>query len=391
MSIISKFDDITIPESLCKSIEGSGEINNYVTPIKKQQHRLRQTVDSTNLPAIADSSPAPEAIKPIADSRNANTENFKVMQKNADAVGESLHSTSAVHALGEIAMKNAFSTYQFEIPPLKAIDTWSTNATANLATGLIALVTNPVMQEVKSISSRFVNWLQTVDFSPLTSILESIKDIGFDYSYKEVKEIFLKAMYDARWFPYAGWMGDLEITDALFEILCTSKVSKNRVKRIDKLIFSYYDKNEINNIKRRWRQKGFPSHITRILIQSVQAYQRREYALTVSALSTLWEGIIQKKMCDTSYRVSRKTRENLTKLIEENNFNAIISSFCEEFIFYDCRNADEVKPDVPGRHGIAHCWYDTYPNRKMALNAILFTEFLLQLKPVEKTEEIHNG
>lgn len=105
--------------------------------------------------------------------------------------------------------------------------------------------------------------------------------------------------------------------------------------------------------------------------------------MTVSALSTLWEGIIQEKVKDDTYRISKRTRENLTKLIEENEFDKIFSSFCEEFIFYDCRKAEEVKPDVPGRHGIAHCWYDTYPNRKTALNAILFTDFLLGLKPLE--------
>ena len=76
---------------------------------------------------------------------------------------------------------------------------------------------------------------------------------------------------------------------------------------------------------------------------SCSAYHRREYALTVSALSTLWEGIIQEKVNDNSYRVSRKTRENLTKLIEENEFDKIFASFCEEFIFYDCRKVEEVK------------------------------------------------
>ena len=146
----------------------------------------------------------------------------------------------------------------------------------------------------------------------------------------------------------------------------------------------FKDKEEINNFKRRWRQKSLPSYMTRILVQSVQAYHRREYALTVSALSTLWEGIIQQKMNDNSYRISRKTRENLSKLIEENEFDKIFSSFCDEFIFYNCIKPEDVKSDVPGRHGIAHCWYDTYPNRKMALNAIIFTDFLLELKPIEK-------
>ena len=247
------------------------------------------------------------------------------------------------------------------------------------------------MREIQSITSRLGKWLQTIDFSPLTSILENIRAAGFDHDYREVNDVFLKAMFDAKWFPYAGWIASFRIVDEMLEILNTSRASKNRIKRIDRLIFSYYDKDEIDNFKRRWRKMGLPSYMIRILVQAVQAYHRREYALTVSALSTLWEGIIQEKVNDYSYRVSRKTRENLTKLIEENEFDKIFSSFCEEFIFYDCRKVEEVKPDVPGRHGIAHCWYNTYPNKKMALNAILFTDFLLRLKSLEKLEEKENG
>ena len=297
---------------------------------------------------------------------------------------EALQNSSAVHALGEIAMKSAFLDYQFESPALRIFDEWSNNIATNLATGLKALITNPVMQGIQTITSSLGKWLRTVDFSPLVSILENIQDIGFDFDYEEVNEIFLKAMFDAKWFPYAGWIADFRIVDAMLEILNTSRVSKNRVNRIDRLIFFYYDKEEINNFKRRWRQMNLPSYMTRILVQSVQAYHRREYALTVSALSTLWEGIIQEKMNDNSYRISRRTRENLGKLIEENEFDKIFASFCDEFIFYNCTKPDEVKSDVPGRHGIAHCWYDTYPNRKMALNAILFTDILLELKPIEK-------
>lgn len=46
-----------------------------------------------------------------------------------------------------------------------------------------------------------------------------------------------------------------------------------------------------------------------------------------------------------------------------------------------------MKSDIPSRHCISHCWYDTYPNRKMALNTILFTDFLLGLKPIENESE----
>ena len=386
-------------------MEISEKLRDSVAPIIEQQERIQRIVGAASIPAITVSSPALDAIKSITDNSpmralqensamvNALAENTNAMQKIA-GVGsavEALHNSSTVHALGEMAIKSAIPTYQFESPALKAIEAWSNSAVANLATGLTALIQNPVMQEIQAINTNLGKWLNTIDFSPLTSILENIQNIGFDYDYEEVNEVFLKAMFDARWFPYAGWIADFRIVDAILEILDTSRASKNRVKRIDKLIFSYYDKDEINNLKRGWRQMNLPSYMTRILVQSVQAYHRREYALTVSALSTLWEGIIQEKVNDTSYRISRKTRENLSKLIEENEFDKIFSSFCEEFIFYNCTKPEEVKPDVPGRHGIAHCWYDTYPNRKMALNAILFTDFLLGLKPLEKTEEDTNG
>lgn len=273
--------------------------------------------------------------------------------------------------------------FSFDVSTLKQLEELS-DKSRKLISGLMALVNSPVMQEIRSITSSLGTWLQTVDFSPLTRILENIRAIGFDFDNKEINEIFLKAMFDAKWFPYAGWIADYTMVNEMLEILDTSRASKNRIKRIDRLIFSHYNKDEINNLKRGWRQMNLPSYMARILVQSVQAYHRREYALTVSALSTLWEGIIQEKAEDESYRVCKKTRENLTRLIEENEFDGIFSSFCEEFIFYDCKKAEEVKPDVPGRHGIAHCWYNTYPNRKVALNAILFTDFLLRLRPLEK-------
>src|SRR5699024_8400946 len=187
-----------------------------------------------------------------------------------------LQNNSMIHTIGELAIKSAIQNYQFESPVLKMIEAWNDSVVTNLASGLTALVTNPLMQEIQSVTSNLGKWLQTIDFSPLTSILENIQNIGFDYDYEEVNEVFLKAMFDARWFPYAGWIADFRIVDAMLEIIDTSRVSKNRVKRIDKLIFSYYNKEEINNLKRGWRRMKLPSYMTRILVQSVQAYHRRE-------------------------------------------------------------------------------------------------------------------
>ena len=50
-------------------------------------------------------------------------------------------------------------------------------------------------------------------------------------------------------------------------------------------------------------------------------------------------------------------------------------------------NPDNYYIDVPGRHSFAHAWYTKYPTRKSALNAILFTDFLLSLKAKEQPLE----
>lgn len=388
-----------IPDTLRKNTETSEITQEKIVSILEQQKKTQSLVDKINIPKFEVSSKLLDIMRNITDNSalRAVQDTVKVMNSGTLQMSSEINTViatvnnNAIKNIGELSIKSSLLNYQFDIPTIKIWDNWGIKATENLISSLNTLVNNSAMIEIQSVTSKLGKWLKTVDFSPLTRILEIIRAIGFDFDYKEINEIFLKAMFDAKWFPYAGWIADYTMVDEIFEILDTSRVSKNRIKRIDRLIFSYYNKDEINNLKRGWKQMNPPSYMIRILVQSVQAYHRREYALTVSALSTLWEGIIQEKAKDDSYRVSKKTRENLKKLIEENEFDRIFSSFCEEFIFYDCKKAEEVKPDVPGRHGIAHCWYNTYPNRKVALNAILFTDFLLRLKPLDKTEEKDNG
>lgn len=367
-----------IPESLRENLEMTQKVQNSLAPIVEQKNLLQESM----APALEAQAAINAVISEIQPAVSMKVDNpmIEAMQ--------TLANNKVVMGLGELAIKSAIPTYQFESPALKAFEHMSNHMVTNIATGLTTLVQSSVMQQIQSFTSTIGKWLQSVDFTPLINILEDVQLIGFEYDYDKVNEILLKAMSDARWFPYAGWIADFRIVGELIDILNTSRASKNRIKRIDKLIFAYYDKEEINNFKRRWRQMNLPSYMTRILIQSVQAYHRREYALTVSTLSTLWEGIIQEKVNDESYRISRKTRQNLSKLIEANEFDKIFASFCEEFIFYDCKKPEDVKQDVPGRHGIAHCWYNAYPNRKMALNAILFTDFLLELKPMEQEKDV---
>lgn len=388
-----------IPDNLRKNIELSEKLQEKFSPILEQQEKMQQHVQGVNIPKIEVSTNALDTMRNLTDNSelrdaqyNMNVMKSRGLQMDPEIkVAVASANNNAFKSIGELAIKSLLYNYQFDVPVIKILDDLGKNTIANLISGLNNLINNSGMREIQPVTSRLAKWLQTVDFSPLKSILENIQADGFVHDYREVNDVFLKAMFEAKWFPYAGWIASFRIVDEMLEILNTSRESKNRIKRIDRLIFSYYDKNEIDNFKRRWRKMGLPCYMIRILVQTVQAYHRREYALTVSTLSTLWEGIIQEKVNDNSYRVSKKTRENLTKLIEGNEFDKIFASFCEEFIFYDCRKAEEFKLDVPGRHGIAHCWYNTYPNKKMALNAILFTDFLLNLEPLEKLEEKENA
>lgn len=345
-----------IPKALRKSIETSEKLQEKFSPILEQEKKMQQLVEGVNIPKFEVSTQALDAMRNITDNSAMRIaqDNMNVMKSRALQMSPKINAAiasannNAFKSIGKLAIKSSLHNYQFDIPAIKILDDLGKNATANLISGLNTLVNNSAMREIQSITSRLGKWLQTIDFSPLTSILENIRAAGFDHDYREVNDVFLKAMFDAKWFPYAGWIASFRIVHEMLEILNSSRASKNRIKRIDRLIFSYYDKDEIDNFKRRWRKMGLPSYMIRILVQAVQAYHRREYALTVSALSTLWEGIIQEKVNDNSYRVSRKTRENLTKLIEENEFDKIFASFCEEFIFYDCRKVEEVKPDSSG-------------------------------------------
>lgn len=253
--------------------------------------------------------------------------------------------------------------------------------TTLLSSSLIQMVENCTASIAKI---PIMDWIYDAVQPPLVSMLDGVTSlIPKNLNIKHLNKLYLEEMYDARWFPYIGWDADISLAIVIFEIIDSTKKSKNRTQKIDKAIFQYYTKTEIETLRKTWRTVNISKPKLRILNHAVKAYHRKEYALTVSTLVALWEGIIaQKSNTADNYRVGQQVNTNLKKLIEENDYNAIFFSFCEEFIFYTCKSSSDVKDDVPGRHGIAHSWYEKYPNKKMALNAILFTDFLLKLEPL---------
>ena len=258
--------------------------------------------------------------------------------------------------------------------------------TASITAEYQSSITNALQSVIKL---PVMDWLHNLDFSPIYKSLQQLSNlIPGNLDKRLFSDIYLTEMYEAKWFPYAGWNAEIYLIREILEILDTTRKSKNRIKKIDSVIFDYYDNPKVEAIKKNWRKKRLPEHIMRMLHQAVQAYHRKEHALTIAVLATLWEGIIYEKV-DMSHGTQKQTKESLDKLIEKNEYTEIFKSYYDEFIMYQCWKQEEVKEDVPGRNGIAHGWYSKYPSRKAALNAILFTDFLLALEPLQ--EEKTNG
>lgn len=239
----------------------------------------------------------------------------------------------------------------------------------------------------KLAKSAFVEWLSNVDASPIISALNEFVP-KLKHSYEEINSAVLKSLHETRWFPYASWAEDDIVLCEVIETIQKNPSVDIKTKNIDRIMFTYYSKEKIESMRVSWKALGLPKHTLKILNEAVRAYHRREHALTVLSLVSFWEGIIAEKVHkENERRNTQKTNENLKELLDANNLDEVFNSYCKDYIFYNCNSKEEYKDDVPGRHSYAHSWFTSYPNRKAALNAILFTDFLFKLDeiPIEDT------
>lgn len=231
--------------------------------------------------------------------------------------------------------------------------------------------------------SPLLDVVKQIDFSPL---LKFVKEINLNKSEwtsdiirRRIDEYMIE-LYHNNWFPSPVYKCSIHMFYEMGEILDTTKDgSKNRTKKLDKLIFDYYNEQEIKAIKRRWREnKELSGCYRRIILEAIRAYEKHNYATTVTLLTLLWQNIICIK-ADINSRQDNQIKQALNKLIEVNGESKIYYEFFENCIYYQCYEYENVKSDVPGRHIVAHSWIKDYPSRKTALNAILFTDFIVEL------------
>lgn len=378
-----------IPEEMEELREETDSIDDSLNPILNADEKLRKLSENTSaaLRKLTASSSMMSAFQgyrmtPIFRGFGELALSGTIPKYNfTNPVLQQLKESSALSMSGMYTVSSAFRDYlqrhqeQFRSisDSLRAISESYGNAISNL-------VKSPVFE-----------WLNTLDvFPPIHSILADLHlpEDGLLGRYDKLKEAYLTTLMECKWFPYAAWAADLNLFAEVSDIMATSRgASKRREKRIDQAILSYYDKTEIKAIKRAWRQMDIDSHIKRILGQAIEAHLRGEYTLTISSLSTMWEGLIYIKANNATMQDRHRQRMEITKkdlaaLTESNDYNKIFSDYFDRFIVSQCNAVSDVVDGVPNRHGVSHSWYHKYPNKKASLNAILLTDFILSLEPI---------
>lgn len=387
---MSKFNPYDpLPEGLRKSIELSQRLTESIQPILETQERIRamtrpieeMAAINRSLSVYAETTRALDGIANANEIARSLSPALEIAAKTYVPIGLSAIQMSNFHI--DTSAFQIANTVARSLPP-----SYMTTLQGVLDTYTPLIDTLP--------KSPLLDWLQTIDISPLTRIWESWDiDELFKSRYEKLSKIHQQVMYKAKWFPYASTLADDALFDEINEIIYSSRigedVSKRCEKRIDKAILSHYTKAEIKRIKKRWNSsKDIEPHLKKALGQTLEAYLRKEYALVIPFLATLWEGIIKAKTQGTAKK-QKEQKEDFKKLVDENGYDDVFSDFYNNLIIGTCYSKEDVINGVPNRNGVAHGWYISYPSQKAALNAILLTDFVMNLKPKTNTEDVENG
>ncbi len=240
--------------------------------------------------------------------------------------------------------------------------------------------------------SSAISFIQSIDFERIQQAVNILRE-GLSYAedYESLIDNCMDIVYNYyNWCPSIVYtfLNDMQAKSffELIDIIDSCRLgSDNSKNKIDKIVFKYYSNSKIEVIKRICRHSSNLSVCyKKLIIEALTAYQNKNYGSTVIILSMLLQGIISNKASNRMYQQDDKIKKCVKDLVAENKRSEAFTEFFNNCIYKPCSNCDDVNVDVLSRHAVAHGWMQNYPSKKAALNAILFTEFLLNLQPINK-------
>ena len=287
---------------------------------------------------------------------------------------------------------NWYDNLQIDLAPIFQVISETTTQIIECTRQINFSFLNSLREEIQ----RTTNIVAECITSPLVSALQELlsciaksdfsKELAsYKVKFERITSTLLQTLYDSNWFPLAGWHNDIDLFEKLADIIVTNKGTKKRKKeRIDSLLCGYFTKKKIKEITLEWNNLDFPDYMKKMLKQSINAYMRGERVLTLAFLTTLWEGMFKEKC-------GQHTKEKTAEIIAKNGYDKLLDDFYQKMILATCYCKEDLREGIPSRHGTLHSWYTEYPSKKTVVNAILFTDFLMKLKPITQTEETSNG
>ena len=277
--------------------------------------------------------------------------------------------------------------YASAIPPSLLLDA----ADAQRALELYQRSVLPLPEYIPCEPSTLTVLADTVSFFSsqvyITQISPWIGEVITDRPKQSFREFFYdcqqkcsRTLLEAHWCPSVLLSLPLKKLVPICELSERNEPFEKKETALNQFIFHSLGIHFTDSLLERWKVAPIPNHIKRLLKETLYAYRRKENGLVVGVLPTLWEGFIREKAAIEKKPSSKELRDAVAKLVEENQSSSTISAFYDTCVMYPCHSPEEAKPDVPGRHAVAHGWFERYPTKKAALNAILFTDFLLRLK-----------
>lgn len=362
---------------------GKKKINGYKTIFKKHKKKIRSNfkkLPSLNY-AIKISSLAPK-MADVSDISKGLTKSIEKTMKefNVNLIKlqiPKLFIEKHMETLNKLKDALSFNNYNLILKETKAIENiFKTLATLTIRTDLLP--------KIENINSPLLEMAKQIQKYSLTNILKEIYLPNFP---KSINDFYSTLLYKTGWFPSPRLLNESDIYEPLRVIQVTSRgESKRREKRVDKVIIEYFTKQEIEKIQKEWNKLNIENYKKRAMRESINAYLRGEYILTISTLVPMGEDFIKEDKREIKQKRHKKVKDEFRGKVESLKMHPLIADYFENYMMSTCYTVEDRIEGIPNRHGVAHFKYKSYPTKKEALNSILFTDTLIDLLEQEKNE-----